>query len=133
MSDDESKERRFDQMLTRALQQRTESAPAGFTDRTLEHIRHMEEQKVLARLVTQQRLALAGCIVFGAAAIVFALAFPIITADMTERVRLWIYNITQNPNTLKLQLQLGIAIVVACGYGAYHLVNVLLSRNHNGA
>jgi hypothetical protein len=81
----------------------------------------------------EQRLALGGCIVFGAAAIVFALVFPIITAGMTERVRVWIYQISQNPETIRLQLQLCTAFAVVCGYAIYRLANMLVSHSHNSA
>ena len=69
-------EDKFDQMLGRALQRHSEPVPADFTERMLRRIEEAEERQVLARVVLQERLTLAGSIILGAAAIVVVVFFP---------------------------------------------------------
>ncbi len=88
------KEDKFDEMLGRALRGSPEPPflpPAGgkgadFTDRMLRQIREAEEQRILARVVLQERLALAGCIVLGIIAIVVAVVFPGIATSFTKQI-----------------------------------------------
>ena len=76
LADRLNKDDKFDEMLGRTLRSSSQAVPADFTQKMLNQIRQAEEQKILARVVLQERLALAGCIVFGAAAIVAVAAFP---------------------------------------------------------
>lgn len=59
---DRLSERDFDEMLGQALRLSSEAVPADFTGRMLEQVRQLQERKILARIVLEQRLALAGCI-----------------------------------------------------------------------
>ena len=70
------KEDKFDEILGRALRRSSEPVPADFTDRMLRQIEEAEQQKILAQVVLQERLALAGCIVLGITTIVVAAVFP---------------------------------------------------------
>ncbi len=80
------KEDKFDEMLGRALRWSLEPVPADFTDRILRQIREAEERRILARVVLQERLALAGCIVLGIIAIVVAVVFPGIATSFTKQI-----------------------------------------------
>jgi len=80
------KEDKFDEMLGRALRRSSEPVPADFTNRILRQIREAEEQRILARVVLQERLALAGCIVLGIIAIVVAVVFPGIATSFTKQI-----------------------------------------------
>ena len=51
----------FDGMLADALQKHTEPVRPGFTDKILKQVDTLEQQKLLARIVMQERLALTGC------------------------------------------------------------------------
>ena len=75
MSADRLDKDKFDKMLERALQSHSEPLPADFTERMLSRIKETQQQKILARVVLQERLALAGCIILGAATIISALLF----------------------------------------------------------
>ena len=52
----------FDGVLADALQKHTEPLRPGFTDKILKQVDTLEAQKLLARIVMQERLALAGCV-----------------------------------------------------------------------
>jgi len=66
--------------LTRVLQRHHEPVPADFTDKVLRKPRQAQEQKILARVVLQERIALAGCVVFCGISFVAATVFPDIVA-----------------------------------------------------
>ena len=65
----------FDEILEQALQSHSEPVPADFTARMLSRIKEVEQQRILAHIVWQERLALAGCIILGAATIISAFLF----------------------------------------------------------
>ena len=66
---------KFDRILAGALRRHSEPVPPDFTDMTLTRIRKVEDQRILARIVLQQKLALAACIALGGIAILVPLAF----------------------------------------------------------
>jgi len=72
--------------LTRALQRHHEPVPADFTDKVLIKLRQAQEQKILARVVLQERLALAGCVIFSCIAILATTVFPEITEVIFQSI-----------------------------------------------
>ncbi len=124
---------KFDKMLGRTLRSFSEPVPADFTERMLGRIRQAEEQKILARVVLQERLALAGCIVFGAAAIVAVAAFPGAIAavfqsaagSFTERGGALVDRIPQTIETVRGQWQLYTVLAAMAGFAVYSLVDLL--------
>jgi hypothetical protein len=62
MPTDRLSERDFDTILGQALRLSCEAVPADFTGRMLGQVRQLHERKILARVVLQKRLALAGCV-----------------------------------------------------------------------
>jgi len=67
---------KFDEMLGESLRRHSEPVPADFTERMLKQIEEVEQRRILGRVVLQERLSLAGCIVFGVLAAVGILVFP---------------------------------------------------------
>ena len=67
---------KFDEMLGQSLRRHSEPVPADFTERMLKQIEEVEQRRILGRVVLQERLSLAGCIVFGVLAAVGILVFP---------------------------------------------------------
>ena len=124
---------KFDKMLGRALRSSSPGVPADFTETMLRRIRQAEEQKILARVVLQERLALAGCIVFGAAAIVAVAAFPgaiaavfqNIAGSFTERGGALVDRIPQTIETVRGQWQLYTVLAAMAGFAVYSLVDLL--------
>lgn len=124
---------KFDKMLGRALRSSSPGVPADFTETMLRRIRQAEEQKILARVVLQERLALAGCIVFGAAAIVAVAAFPgaiaavfqNIAGSFTERGGALVDRIPQTIETVQGQWQLYMVLAAMAGFAVYSLADLL--------
>ena len=124
---------KFDKMLGRTLRSSSPGAPADFSERMLRRIRQAEEQKILARVVLQERLALAGCIVFGAAAIVAVAVFPGaiaavfqgVAGSFTERGGALVDRIPQTIETVRGQWQLYTVLAAMAGFAVYSLVDLL--------
>jgi len=112
----------------------SEPVPADFSERMLRRIRQAEEQKILARVILQERLALAGCIVFAAAAIVAVVAFPgaiaavfqSVAGSFTERGGVLIDRIPQTIETIRGQWQFYTVIAAMAGFAVYSLVDLLV-------
>jgi hypothetical protein len=73
---DRLSEDEFDRTLRQALQKHIEPVQPGFTERMLTRIRLAEEQRILARVILQERLILVGSIIFGIAAVIVLVVFP---------------------------------------------------------
>ncbi len=73
---DKSDNGKFDEILKQSLQSYSEPVPSGFNERMLSRIKQAEQQRVLARIILQERLSLAGSIVLGAAVLVLMTIFP---------------------------------------------------------
>lgn len=124
---------KFDKMLGRTLRSFSEPVPADFTETMLRRIRQAEEQKILARVILQERLALAGCIVFGAAAIVAVAAFPdtiaavfqSVAGSFTERGGALVDRIPQTIETVRGQWQLYAVLAAMAGFAVYSLADLL--------
>ncbi len=54
-------EDKFDRMLAEALQKHTEPVRPDFTKKILKQVDQLDQQKLLARIVMQERIALSGC------------------------------------------------------------------------
>lgn len=124
---------KFDKMLGRTLRSFSEPVPTDFTETMLRRIRQAEEQKILARVILQERLALAGCIVFGAAAIVAVAAFPdtiaavfqSVAGSFTERGGALVDRIPQTIETVRGQWQFYTVFAAMAGFAVYSLVDLL--------
>ncbi len=124
---------KFDEMLGRTLRSSSESVPTDFTEKMLKRIRQAEEQKILAHVVLQERFALAGCIVFGAAAIVAVVAFPGAIAAVFQsaagsfaaRGGALVDRIPQTIETVRSQWQLYTVLAAMAGFAVYSLVDLL--------
>ena len=127
-------EDKFDQMLGRALQRHSEPVPADFTERMLRQIKEAQEQRILARVVLQERLALAGCVVLGAAAIVAVVSFPgavaavlgSIAGSFTEQSSALIGRIPQTIEVVRGEWQFYTVMGAVFGFAVYSLMDLLL-------
>ncbi len=133
LADRSNKDNKFDEMLGRTLRRSSQAVPADFTQRMLSQIRKAEEQEILARVVLQERLALAGCIVFGAAAIIAMVAFPdtitaafnSIVGSFTARSSALVNRIPQSIKTVRDQWQLYSVFAAMAGFAVYSLLDLL--------
>lgn len=134
LADRLNKDDKFDEMLGRTLRRSSQAVPADFTRRMLSQIRHAEEQKILARVVLQERLALAGCFALGAAAIIAMAVFPdtitavfnSIVGSYTAQSTTLVNRIPQSINTVRDQWQLYTFIAAMTGFAVYSLIDLLV-------
>jgi len=133
LADRLNKDDKFDEMLGRTLRSSSEPVPTDFTKRMLSRIRQAEEQKILARVILQERLALAGCIVFGTAAIVAVAAFPDAIAALFQsaagsfaaRGGALVDRIPQTIETVRGQWQFYTVLAAVAGFAVYSLIDLL--------
>lgn len=83
---DKSDNDRFDEILKRSLQSHSEPVPSGFNQRMLSRIEQAEQQRVLARIILQERLSLAGSIVLAVAVLVLMTIFSDTVATFIKDV-----------------------------------------------
>jgi len=72
---DEPNEHSFDRILVRALKQHSETIPGDFTTNVQMRIRKAQEQRILARVIWQERLTLVGSIALASLMITGGLIF----------------------------------------------------------
>ncbi len=120
------KEKQFDEMLGRALRQHSEVVPADFTKRMLRQIDSAEEQRILARVVLQERLSLVGCIVLGIIVLVVSMAFPDIAVSLTKQLMGSISKIGEGIEAFRYDWQFYTVFVGVSGFVVYSLVDLLV-------
>ena len=133
LADRLNKDDKFDEMLGRTLRSSSQAAPADFTQKMLERLRKAEEQKILARVVLQERLALAGCFVIGAAAIIAMAAFPdtitavfnSIVGGFTRGGDALFDRVPKTIETVRDKWQLYTVLAAMSGFAVYSLIDLL--------
>ena len=133
LADRLNKDDKFDEMLGRTLRSSSQSVPADFTRKMLRQIRQAEEQKILARVVLQERLALAGCFALGAAAIIAIVVFPdtitaifnSIVGSYTTQSTTVVSRIPRSINTVRDQWQFFTVLAALAGFAVYSLIDLL--------
>jgi len=136
MSTDKLSKDKFNEMLGQALKGHSEPVPADFTNRMLRQLRETQEQKILARIVLQERLALAGCIIFGGVAIIAATAFPGIAAavfrsivvSVTQQGEVLVDRIPQTIKAFRGDWQFYTLLVGVVGFAVYSFVELFLGN-----
>jgi anti-sigma factor RsiW len=129
MSADKLNEDKFDESLRRALRSSCKAVvPADFTNKMLRQIREAEKQKALTRVVLQERLALAGCIVFGFAAVVAAVFLPSIVDSLAEQADSLVNKIRQTTETISVDWQVYAAYIGVSGFAVYGFVDLLVDE-----
>ena len=73
----------FDKMLTESLQKYHQPVPVDFAEKMLKQIRQDEEKQILERVVMQEKLALASCIVLAVVSVI-AVVFSDIIFNVTR-------------------------------------------------
>jgi len=119
-------EGKFDEMLRRDLQKHAELVPADFTERMLRQIRELEEQKILARVILQERLALAGCIGLVVIAIVGAVFFPSIGGSFVEQVTVFVNKTAEIIEAAIYDWQFYMVFAAVFGIAVYGLIDLLM-------
>ena len=112
----------FDKALGKALKSHTGPVPYNFTERVLERIRREHERKVLARVVLQERLALAGCIAMGVIMVIVWVTSASAAADFTELMRTSINKANETAVLIISQWQSIAVFIVALGFLLYSFI-----------
>jgi hypothetical protein len=120
----------FDEMLRTELRGHTEPVPADFAAKMLKRIREAEERRILARVILQERLALAGCIALGAAVIVLAVMYPGIANTLTEQVAGLGDKLTKAVSAVRLDWQILVVFAGVLGFAAYGLWDLLVGDSY---
>ena len=127
MSADKLNEDKFDDMLGRSLRRHIEPVPDNFTARMLERVKGSEQQKILARVVMQERLALGGCIAMAVAVIVMAVVFPDVARVFVEKAGVFIERAGEAAEVMRGQWQFFAVLAGVMGFAAYNLVRTFVS------
>jgi hypothetical protein len=90
MTTNNPNEHSFDQILVRALKQHSETVPGDFTTNVQSQIRKTQEQRILARVIWQERLTLVGSIALAGLAICVVVIFQ---GYLTETYRNFVDNL----------------------------------------
>jgi hypothetical protein len=127
---------KFDEMLGQSLRRHSEPVPADFTERMLSQIEKAEQRRILSRVVWQERLSLAGCIIFGVLAAVGIAVFPgriagilrAIAANLTERGSAYIDGVSKSVpiDAVRSEWQLYIILALVLGFAAFCVVDMLV-------
>ena len=134
MTADRFNEDRFDRMLAEALRRHSEPTPLDFTKRMLTAIKQAEQQRILAGVVLQQRLALAATILLGVVTIISVVFFPAaiavvfrtITGAVGEQTSMWFDRVPQVVETVRSQWQFYTVLAAVSGFAVYSFVESLL-------
>jgi len=129
---------KFDEMLGESLRRHSEPVPADFTERMLSQIEKAEQRRILARVVWQERLSLAGCVVFGILAAVGVAVFPGriagvlrgIAAGFAERGGAYIDGVSKSISieAVRSEWQLYIIFALVLGFAAYCVLDMLVGE-----
>jgi len=124
----------FDKMLGRALRSVSQSVPGDFTEKTLLRLKESEQRRILARVVLQEKLALAGCIVLAAGLCTLVVLYPdvileafeVFTGRVTMRGRLFVETVPQTIETVCGQWRFYAVLTGVSGFAIYGLAGLLL-------
>ena len=119
----------FDKMLKGALRARSLPVPGGFTDKVLKQIQSIDEQKMLAKVILQERLALAVCIIIPVATAVAVFAYPQIPTTAWMGLKSVFYTIAKQVALMPhYNWQFGLALLAVIAFAAYNVLELLFAN-----
>lgn len=125
LPENQQNERRFDAMLKKALKEYHEPARQEFVQRLMDKVQIIEQQKVLKKVIWQERILLAACILLPVAAVILGLVFPnllLLSLQLPGIVYLLLSQAAANM-ARQWQLWMGYAMaMVAMIYAAYEIL-----------
>ena len=121
-------------MLAEALRRHSEPTPADFTRRMMTAIEQAEQQRILAGVVLQQRVALAATILLGVVTVISVVFFPAgiagvfrtITGAIGEHTSIWFDRVPQAIETVRSKWQFYTVLAAVSGFAVYSFVESLL-------
>ena len=117
----------FDKMLKNALSGPLDPIRTDFADDMLRELKKREQQKILAKVILQERLALAGCILVPVLALVAMFACP----QAVTALSAWMKNCYDAflllVTTEQFNWQIWAVFASAAGLAVYSLFNLFLT------
>jgi hypothetical protein len=131
MSDDRLRQDdKFDKMLRGALRARSQPVRSDFADKVLKQVQTLDEQKILAKVILQERLALAVCIIVPVVAAAAIFAYPQILATGWIGLKSMFYSVAKQIALMpKCNWQFWAVIVAAIGFAGYSVFDLLFADN----
>jgi len=129
LPENKQNERRFDEILKKNLKKHREPIRQDFTQELLAKIRIVEQQKALAKVIRQERAALAAFILLpvGATAVMFA--FPNLAAESAQLLTKLYSPIIQSIESFINHWQLWVCYILAAAACLYAFYESLLREN----
>lgn len=122
-------ENNFDNMLKKTLKEHAEPVSDEFAQQLLAKVQKIERQKILKKVILQERLALTGFILLPIAAIATAFFFPaVITAPAQQLTKLYPF-IIQLGKGIAEHWQLYLYQMIAAAIAVYAVYESLLTDN----
>lgn len=126
----------FDKILGQAVKRHSEPVPADFTERMLSRVREAQEQRILTRVVLQERLSLAGSIVLGAAVLVLMTIFSgtviaflkSVAVSLTEQGRAFMDEVPQTVGAVRGDWQFYTIFAGILGFAVCGLADLLTAN-----
>jgi uncharacterized protein involved in cysteine biosynthesis len=123
---------KFDEVLGQALKSHSESIPADFTQRMLSQIEQTDHKTILARVVLQERIALAACIAVAFLVVLVAAIFSGavsevlegLTAGLVGRSVAFVEESLQTIQALGVQWRFILVVAAAISFCIYGLVDM---------
>jgi len=111
-------------MLSSALRSHAEQPPDDFAEKMTDRLVREHERKILARVVMQERLALAACIVLPAIAIAIAVHYQSAVSVLLEHLAGLTNTFTKDISTGDINWQLWTVFGTAFAFAVYSLVDL---------
>ncbi len=120
----------FDKTLRSVLKSYRQPVPENFVNRALKHIRQTEERQILARVIMQERFALASCIILVLVPVIMLLFFPHIVHIAAKEFNVLITK-TCEIITADFYNDWGFTLILtfAFGFAVYLLMDLLTENN----
>ena len=129
LPENQKNENKFDEILKKALKKHREPIRQDFTQELLAKIRTVEQQKALAKVIRQERAALAAFILLPVGAIAVMFAFPNLAAESAQLLTKLYSLIIQSIESFINQWQLWVSYTLAAAACLYAFYESLLREN----
>lgn len=129
MSPDEFSQDKFGKILRDALSKSPETPSPDFADNLLKRIQTDQRQKALAKVILQERLSLASCILLPIVGLMVVCVFPQLVVRLFTLVQNLYDTFLQTGSTVQYQWPLWAALILLAGFAIYSVCDLLLTDN----
>ena len=126
-TDNDKSNDRLDRTLKTALRNHKLPQRADFAENMLAKLTEQQQQKILARVILQERLALAGLILIPIAAVIMIFVFPEVLIGLSAWLGIQCEVIWQDVLTSTELWQLWTVGLLAIGAAVYGIIDMMLA------